>query len=220
MRTMTYDAAGRTRYILEVGPGNVPIVWASLVSDEWKCPDKETTIPVSTVALRAGLVASLIFHPKVHYLEIGMTAEEWKVKLNELGHIYCFKIREGINEADLLGLEEIVGTLPSELRLFYKITNGLRFEWFNILPIEQQADIKGRWDGLKRANSVKTTKFLGRSEDLLRKLFIFAEIGGGHCACFDRQTDSIWFQDADGIHETDFTFPEFLESPLREAAEL
>ncbi len=149
-----------------------------------------------------------------------MTADDWKKKLDELGHRYSFKIREGIDEASLLEAEGVVGRLPDDLRSFYLVTNGLRYEWFNILPIEQRTNINETWDGLKRANNKLTTRFLGRSDELLRKFLIFAEIGGGHCACISRKDSFIWFQDADGIHETELTLPELLESSLREVAEL
>lgn len=140
--------------------------------------------------------------------------------MEQLGGMCPFKIREGVSEAALSSIEGVVGELPKDLHFFYKVTNGLRYEWFNLLPLEDPTSIKETWDGLKRANNLETTKFFGRNPELLKRFLIFAEISGGHCACVDRQDGSIWFQDAEGIHQTNLTLSEFLETTLREVAEL
>jgi len=149
-----------------------------------------------------------------------MTQDDWTDKLEELIHRYPIKVREGIDETILSEAEGAVGELPNDLRSLYKVTNGLRYEWFNFLPIERRTDITETWDGMKRANNKQTTKFFGGSKDLLDRFIIIAEIGAGYCACINRHDGSIWFQDTDRMHQTNLTLSEFLETTLREVAEL
>lgn len=149
-----------------------------------------------------------------------MTETDWVNKLAELGQRYRFKRRDGVSENRLLDIEREIGALPSDLRSLYKVTNGIRYEWFNILPIEQQENISETWDGFKRANNLTTSKFLNRSKELFDRFLIIAQMSGGHCACIDRRDCSLWFQDADGIHQTSMTLAEFVETTMREVAEL
>ena len=149
-----------------------------------------------------------------------MTQELWTVTLLKLAERYPITTRSGVDEQCLADAEADIGKLPADVRWFYRTTNGLRYEWFNVLPVEQKNDIKHTWDGIKRANNVSTSKFQGFTPELLKRFLIVAEIGGGYCACICRDDGSLWFEDADGIHQTDLTFAEFLETTLREVAEL
>src|SRR3954462_1666112 len=133
---------------------------------------------------------------------------------------FPLKVRKGVDRSTITEVEREVGDLPEDLRSFYQVANGLRYEWFNFLPIELQTDIKDTWDGLKRANSKQTRKCWRGSDEDLRRFLVIAEIGGGHCACLDRSNGSIWFQDEEGLHQTDLTLAEFVETSLREVAEL
>ena len=149
-----------------------------------------------------------------------MTQEEWIDFVEKLVRQYPVRLRQGVTDSDLADAQQATGEFPEDLHTFYRVTNGLLCEWFNLLPIERDSEVKGTWDGLRRANDASKTKFFTASKDLLDRFLIFADIGGGHCACFDRQDDSIWVQDSDGLHQTDLTLSEFIETTAREVAEL
>ena len=116
-------------------------------------------------------------------------------------------------ELNVLGLAE-------EFYVLYMISNGLNFGRFRMLPIESSEDPKRTWDSLQRANNPKLSKYLGADVGLLKRLAVFADIGFGDCAAFDRQEPSIWYEEDGELHQTQVTLLEFLETNLREAAEL
>jgi hypothetical protein len=107
----------------------------------------------------------------------------------------------------------------SDLREFYLLTNGLDKEWFQIFPLVDAANIKKTWESLSRANTLGETPYLRNHPELLERFLVFASISGGNCAVLDRTDQSIWFQE-DGLHQTDFSLYEFIETELREVAEL
>ena len=115
---------------------------------------------------------------------------------------------------------ELVRSLPEEFVSFYRTANGLQSVWFNILPVFSKESPKSTWDSLSRANNPKTTRFFNGDPELLKRFIVFAEIGGGYCACIERDTGSIWFEDDDGIHETDMSLREFIEVTLAEVTDL
>ncbi|MBS0271541.1 MAG: SMI1/KNR4 family protein [Proteobacteria bacterium] len=127
--------------------------------------------------------------------------------------------RELIEEA-----KKELSPFPPELEEFYSLTNGLSCDWFSILPIEDPKDIKKTWDGIKRANIKDTTKFLNdyieAYPNFLNDFLIFADIGGMECAVFKKKNFSIWYQDAEGLNQTNLNLKEFIHTVLREVQEL
>ena len=102
-----------------------------------------------------------------------MNEKDWTELLAKVALEVPIRCRGPVAEDALAKAELSVGTLPSDLRSMYRVTNGLRYEWFNIFPIEQKVEIKETWDGLLRANDKKRTKFLGGGEELLSRFLVF-----------------------------------------------
>jgi hypothetical protein len=145
-----------------------------------------------------------------------MTADEWKRQIEDWHAAFEFKTRPPIKRAEQPGNL----SFPDDFGTLSEVTNGLRSDWFHLLPFHSPDDVKDTWDSLNRANDPTTTRFLGRDDELMKRFFIFAEIGGSHCACIDRKDGSIWFEDDEGLHQTDMDLREFVETTLREVAEL
>jgi hypothetical protein len=108
----------------------------------------------------------------------------------------------------------------SELTDLYRATNGLVLEWFRVLPIEDDQNLKKTWDGLRRANDPSTSPYLNANADLLKRFLVFATLGGGKVAVLDRQDNSIWYEENEELYQTDLDFEGFLETMFREVAEL
>jgi hypothetical protein len=147
-----------------------------------------------------------------------MTDDDWKKQFYIWHKSFDFNVRPPV-EIDLIK-NSIISDLPSDFLSFYRVTNGLRSEWFNMLPLHSPSDLKNTWNSLNRANNPSTTRFFGADDELMKRFFIFAEIGGGYCASIDRNDGSIWYEDEEGIHQTDLNLKEFIETTLREVAEL
>lgn len=113
-------------------------------------------------------------------------------------------------------LKKNLGNLPRDLEDFYSVTNGLKCGWFEILPIENPERIKQTWDGISRANNVKTTKFLNASPDLLKQFLIFADIGALKCAAFNKKDFTIWYEDEGQLNQTDLNLKSFIDIVLLE----
>lgn len=111
-------------------------------------------------------------------------------------------------------------TPPDEMLEFYKLSNGLENEWFRILPIENPDNLKSTWDGVKRANNPEKTRYLNADPCLLKRFFIFADIGGGSCAVFDKDSARIWYQENGDLKETDLGFVDFVDTLLKEVRDL
>ena len=103
----------------------------------------------------------------------------------------------------------------SDLYEFYRLSNGIEYENFRILPFYDPNNPKKTWDSLERANDPHTTKF-SLDGDLLNKFFVFAELGASHCAMYDRIDGSIWYEDDEGYHRTTMNLKEFVELSLLE----
>ena len=139
-------------------------------------------------------------------------------KINNLQKIYDFKIIKPLPhekiERQLSGLG-----LSSDFLEFYKVTNGLNYEWFVIFPLEDVSNIKNTWDSIQRANSPEKSKF-GFDEAFLDRFVIFAEIGAGECGVFDKSDHSIWFETSGQFQKTDMNLANFIEICLREVQDL
>jgi hypothetical protein len=109
---------------------------------------------------------------------------------------------------------------PGDLESFLKSTNGLAAGSFKMLPLEDSRDIKRTWDSLQRANDPRSTRFLGRSPQLLERFIVFADIGVGRAAALDRTDGSIWYEEEGELRQTDLTLEGFIDSLVREIASL
>jgi hypothetical protein len=112
--------------------------------------------------------------------------------------------------------EDSYGMIPNDLKQLYSITNGIEGDNFRILPLYDESNSKKTWDNLERANNPLTSKFSLDSK-LLDRFLIFGEIGGNHCAMFDKSDYSIWFEDDNGYHRTDLNLEEFIEGLVKES---
>ena len=108
--------------------------------------------------------------------------------------------------------------LPDELADFFRSSNGLSSEWFKVFPIYDKSDPKRTWDSLEAVNSSKS-RFFGGDLEFMKRFLVFADIGGGRCAAFDRLDGTIWFEE-DELHQTNLSLEEFIETSLREVRDL
>lgn len=142
---------------------------------------------------------------------------DWNSNLIEWRNRYGCRVLAPIPE-DLLDEVSRTLSLPNCFKEFYKHCNGLSCEWFRVFPVRDPSNPKKTWDSLELANSSQSRYFSGDLEFLSRFL-VFAEISGGQCASCDRSDGSIWYEENE-LHQTDMTLEEFIETSLREVAEL
>ncbi len=148
-----------------------------------------------------------------------MTNEELQSQFRELIFNQRVSINLPISDEEIEAqLNALRVDLPA-LKAFYKVTNGLEEDWFCIFPLKDSANSKKTWNNLERANDVNRTEYLREHPELLERFIIFASIGGGNCAVFDRTDGSIWYQE-DGLHQTDLSLFDFISTELREVKEL
>ena len=142
----------------------------------------------------------------------------WNEIIDELQIKYEFKKIPPLSQTEVGANIGGLG-LGSDFIKFYLVTNGLSCEWFRILPIEDPNNIKNTWDGLKKANDLNKTKF-EVDECFLDRFVVFAEIGGGQCAVFDKLDGSIWYEEEEEFVKTDLTLKSLIEICLKEVKEL
>lgn len=135
-------------------------------------------------------------------------------KIVELGGT----ISAPVNEAVITNSELKVGEIPTVLKEFYKISNGIEAESFRILPLYDSLAPKKTWDSIERANNPQTSKF-SLDRNLLSKFFIFCELQANHCVFMDKEDNSIWYEDDKGYHKTDFLFDELLKALIKEESQ-
>jgi hypothetical protein len=140
----------------------------------------------------------------------------WSDKLAEWVERYGCKTFPPVDISVLGEVEAMVGPLPTDLRNLYQLTNGVSVEGLRVLPVETPSDIKRTWDGLRRANDLAKTQFLGRDPNLLGRFLIFAVLRGNACAALDRGDSSIWYEEGGELHQTDFDLAGFLDAALKE----
>ena len=141
-----------------------------------------------------------------------------KTEITELALKYKFKLQS----PSLSALNETASSelnLPTGLRDFYTITNGLQHEWFRIPPLYDPANPKHTWDSLQRANDPEHSKFLSNIE-LSSEYLIFAEISGPDFAAILRNDESIWFSEGKELYQTDLSLTEFISVCLKEVDEI
>lgn len=107
---------------------------------------------------------------------------------------------------------------PEALKSFLETTNGLLVGPFKLLAVEDVKDIKRTWDSIQRANDPKASRFLARSSQLLERFIVFADVGAGRAAAFDRTDGSIWYEEGSELRQTDLTLEGFIEYLVREAS--
>ena len=145
---------------------------------------------------------------------------DWTQFISSLKQRSGVKTYKGASDELIARFELKHGPLPLDLKNLLKVANGLSLEWFRIMPIKDDTDVKSTWDDLERANNLQTSKFLNRDAELFRRFLIFAEIGSNRCAAFERKTETIWYEEDDEMVQTDLGSREFIELSLREVKEL
>lgn len=143
---------------------------------------------------------------------------DWKRIINNLQKKYNFKVCSSLSKERVIEVGYLL-KFPKEITDFYLECNGLEFGWFKILHIEDKNNIKHTWDGIIRANSDGTSKFLNNKE-LLEKFLVFASLGFGSCGVISRSDNTIWFEQDDELHQTTLSLEEFIEVSLKEVLEL
>ena len=144
----------------------------------------------------------------------------WNDFMQQLRGSYDFRQRKPVSSDLVSKALNGLGLANPDLKEFYRATNGLSFEWFTVFAIEDPNDIKRTWKGLGWANALEKTSYLNRSEELLRRFVVFADIGDSKVGVIDRKDNSIWFEENGKLHQTDLGLREFVELGLKEAAEL
>lgn len=139
-------------------------------------------------------------------------------KISELQNVYDFKIIKPMSQDTVEALITKLGLNTAFLE-FYLLTNGLAYEWFRVLSIEDPSNIKRTWDSIQKANDLSKSKF-ELDEEFLNRFVVFAEIGAGKCAVFDKTDGSIWYEENDDLQRTDLDLETFLETCLKEVEEL
>ena len=139
-------------------------------------------------------------------------------KLIELQKIHGFKKLEPVRKDIMDALITFLGLNAPFLDL-YLFSNGLTHEWFKVLPIEDPENLKKTWDSIQKANDLSKSKF-DVDQDFLNRFVIFAEIGAGECAVFDKTDGTIWFEQSGELHKTDLDLEGFVEICLKEVKEL
>ncbi len=141
------------------------------------------------------------------------------VKLENLFKTFNVKKTKPLPIHEITSELDQLGPVPGDLIDFYKVTNGVTFEWFKIFPIEDKSNIKKTWNSLQRANDLKKSNFLDRDEELFKRFLIFASISGGNCALIDRTDFTIWYEE-DDLFDTDLSLFEFIEIGFKEVRDL
>lgn len=144
----------------------------------------------------------------------------WHDRLDSWKRKYGCRALPPLETSEIESAAVRIGGIPAQLRNFYEQCNGLSCEWFRVLPIESQRDVKRTWNGISRANDPLTTSFLGADRELLRRFLVFASLDAGRCAVIDRTDESIWFEEADELSQTDLDLAGFIEYCLKEVMEL
>ena len=104
---------------------------------------------------------------------------------------------------------------------FYRNTNGMIYEWFEVFPLYDKQNLKNTWNSLERANDSEHSSYLkGYPSEIRSRFLVFASIGGDGCALIDRNDSSIWFEENEELHQTDLSLIEFIETMCKEVSEL
>ena len=140
----------------------------------------------------------------------------WKNKIDLWQKNYNCKTLPPVPKDVLENLEKQIGYIPKDLKDFYKVTNGLFCENFYILPIEDYQNIKKTWESINRANNQEMTPYLNANPDLLKKFIIFSDIGFLQACAFNRENNSIWFEEDGELYETNLNLGQFIEGMLAE----
>ena len=141
---------------------------------------------------------------------------EWRHFLSNWQAIVEIDLFSPASEESIRRVRTDVEKLPVALEELYRVTNGIRAGTFKVLPIADKSDIARTWDSIERANNPASSRFLGRSKELLSRFIVFADIGAGRAGASDRTDGSIWFQANGELCQTDFDLKSFVEANLKE----
>lgn len=144
---------------------------------------------------------------------------DWKTFLESLRARYEFKTRTPLPQEVVGATLSDLGGAKQDLNAFYCTANGLCFEWFRILPIEDPKDIRHTWDGIKRANDPKITSYFQGSLELLNRFLVFSDIGRRKVGVLDRNDGRIWYEEDNELNQTDLSLAEYIEACLKEIAD-
>lgn len=144
---------------------------------------------------------------------------DWRRKIQEWSTVTHVEAFPSPTERAVEIAKEKVSDFPRTLAELLRATNGLNVGSLKILPVEDDQDIKRTWDSVQRANDPKVTRFLGRSPELLKRFVVFADVGAGRAAAFDRLDSSIWHEDDGDLRQTNVTLEEFVDAFVREQSE-
>lgn len=146
--------------------------------------------------------------------------DQWKEKIHYWKEKYQCQVFPPVKAEILEELEKQLGGIPADLKTFYMVSNGLFNDWFFIFPIEDPSNIKKTWESISKANKQGETKYLNGDSRLLEEFLIFSDISGGNSAAFNKNDNSIWFEEDSELYQTDLTLAEFIEGMLEEASDL
>jgi hypothetical protein len=90
-------------------------------------------------------------------------------------------------------------------------SNGLVARSFRLFSALDSQHIKKTWESLQRANRGPSAVF--KDPSFAKRFLVFGDIGNGF-AMIDRNDQTVWFMknEDDEIHQTDFSFREFIET--------
>ena len=89
-----------------------------------------------------------------------------------------------------------------------------------MLPIFDRSDVKRTWDSIQRANDFTKSKHEMETASFFERFCVFAEIGAGDIAVYEKASGSIWIEEKEDLHKTSLSLLEFIERALREVREL
>ena len=113
--------------------------------------------------------------------------------------------------------EQLLGQLPAELVHFLACSNGLVVRSFRLFSALDAQNLKKTWESLQRANTGPSAVF--KDPSFAKRFLVFGDIGNGF-AMIDRHDETIWFTEVEDyeIRQTDFSFREFIETMVKNAA--
>lgn len=140
----------------------------------------------------------------------------WTQRIDAWRAITPVKSFPPASEPAIENARQHIRDFPDVLETFLASTNGLIVGPLKMLPVEDEKDIKRTWDSILRANNPGSTRFLNRSDELLNRFIVFAEIGAGRAAAIDRTDGSIWFEDEGLLRQTNLMLEDFVDTLVRE----
>ncbi len=134
---------------------------------------------------------------------------------------YGFSTKKPLSDDILTSRLKSLGVESLDGIEFYRNTNGMTYEWFEVFPLYDKQNLKNTWNSLERINDPEHSSYLkGYPSEVRSRFLVFASIGGDGCALIDRNDSSIWFEENEELHQTDLSLMEFIEMMCKEVSEL